>query len=189
MKILAVMLSAMLFALMAVAQSTPSDLQLLAKVVTSGNPAQTEVAVTFLNTSDHALSFPKPALFCHELAGSMTLSSTFKPADPNSRQNKTGIGCAACSGVHTSVPDILEETKDWIALAPGESIEVKDRLARAMVIGDAGTYELRVIYAGPMFGRRYLMKLHEAGIIVPLAGKYASDPVKFEIGTAESTAY
>jgi hypothetical protein len=38
MKILAVMLAATLFALMAVAQSTPSHLQLLAKVVTSVNP-------------------------------------------------------------------------------------------------------------------------------------------------------
>jgi hypothetical protein len=188
MKILAGMLAATIFALMAVAQSTPSHLQLLAKVVTSANPAQTEVAVTFLNTSDHTLSFPKPVLFCHELAGSMTVSSTFKPADANSRQNETGIGCAACR-VRTSVPDILEETKDWIVLAPGESIEVKDRLARAMVIGDAGTYELRVIYAGPMFDRRDLMKFHEAGINVPLAGKYASDPVTFEIGTPESTAY
>jgi hypothetical protein len=77
--------------LMAVAQSTPSHLQLLAKVVTSVNPAQTEVAVTFLNTSDHTFSFPKPALFCHELAGSMTVSSRFKPADANSPQNSIAM--------------------------------------------------------------------------------------------------
>jgi hypothetical protein len=160
-------LAVTLFALTAMSQSTPRDLQLVANVVPSANAAQSEVVVTFLNDSGHTLSFPKPFLFCRELAG---------------------IGCAACR-VRMSDPDILEQTKDWIVLAPGESVDVKDRLAKGMIIGDAGTYELRVIYSGPVFDRRDLTKLREAGIIVPSTGKYGSDPITFEVQISESNTY
>ena len=181
-------LAVTLFALAAMSQSTPRDLQLVANVVPSANAAQSEVVVTFLNDSGHTLSFPKPFLFCRELAGSMMVASTFKPSNASSQQNNTGIGCAACR-VRTSDPDILEQTKDWIVLAPGESVDVKDRLAKGMIIGDAGTYELRVIYSGPVFDRRDLTKLREAGIMVPSAGKYGSDPVTFEVPISESNTY
>jgi hypothetical protein len=188
MKALTVTLAVTLFALGALAQSTHRDLQLVANIVPSANAAQSEVVVTFLNNSDHTLSFPKPFLFCRELAASMMVASTFKPSDANSQQNKTGIGCAACRA-RMSEPDILEQTKDWMVLAPGATVDVKDRLSKGMIIGDAGTYELRVIYSGPMFEGRDLTKLREAGFILPSPGQYDSDPVTFEVGIPESNAY
>jgi hypothetical protein len=179
------MLAVTLAAGVVVPQSAPADLQLVARVITSTNATQTEVVVTLLNSSDHTVSFPKPVLFCHELAGSMTVSSKFKPSDLASQQNKMAMGCAACN-VETSEPDILAQTKGWIVLVPGQSVDVEDRLSKAMIIGDAGTYELRVIYSAPSFKIRDRNRLREAGIVLPSGRKYESDPVTFEIGTPES---
>jgi hypothetical protein len=182
------MLAVTLVAGVAVPQSAPADLQLVARVIPSTNATQTEVVVTLLNNSDHTVSFPKPALFCHELAGSMTVSSEFRPSDLNSQQNKMAMGCAACN-VETSVPDILEQAKGWIVLVAGQSVDVEDRLSKAMIIGDAGTYEVRVSYSAPIFKIRDRKRLREAGIVLPSERKYDSDPVTFEVGTPESDTH
>lgn len=115
----------------------------------------------------------------------MTVSSEFRPSDLNSQQNKMAMGCAACNG-ETSEPDILEQAKGWIVLVPGQSVDVEDRLSKAMIIGDAGTYVLRVIYSAPTFKIRDRKRLREAGIVLPSGRKYDSDPVTFEVGTAGS---
>ena len=94
-----------------------------------------------------------------------------------------------CFNVETSVPDILEQAKGWIILVPGQSVDVEDRLSKAMIIGDAGTYEVRVSYSAPIFKIRDRKRLREAGIVLPLGRKYDSDPVTFEVGTPESVTH
>jgi hypothetical protein len=179
-------LAPMLMALIAAARSGPRDLQITAKMIPSAVPSKTEVAVTFLNTSDHPLSFPKPFLFCQKLPGGMLVLSKFKPSDPNSEQLKLGMGCSASKGINASEPDIVEQTRDWLVLGPGESVNVQDQLSNAMIIGDAGTYRLHVIYAPPTFDAQDQKELRESGIFLPSPGDYDSNTVTFEIEASQS---
>jgi hypothetical protein len=181
-------LVSMLMALTGSAQSTPRDLQITARVLPSPIPANTKVSVAFLNTSDHPLSFPKPVLFCHKLAGAMLVVSKFKPSDPNSGQLKLGMGCSASKGISTSEPNIVEQTKDWLVLGPGEAVSVQDQLSNAMIIGGAGTYRVHVVYSAPSFDAQDRKELHYAGILLPSPGEYHAHTVTFEIEEPQSGA-
>jgi hypothetical protein len=181
-------LVSILMPLTAAAQSAPPDLEITARVIPSSIPAKTEVAVTFLNTSEHPLSLPKPVLFCQKLPGGMMVVSKFKPLDSNSEQLKVAMGCAACKGISTSEPNIIEQTKAWLVLGPGESVNVQDQLSHAMIVGDAGSYRFFVIYSAPWFDAQGRQKLREAGIVLPSSGDYNSDTVTFEIQASQSNA-
>lgn len=174
--------------LTALAQSSPRDLQVKTQVLRTSAPEETKIAITFQNTSDHRLSFPRPILFCQKLPGSMMVVSKFKPSHPNSEQVKRGIGCAADKGIHTSEPSIVEESKDWLRLEPGQSFDVQDQLSHAIVIGEAGTYRLEVIYSAPSFDDRQRQDLGDAGIAVPSPGDYFSNTIIFEIETRQAEA-
>ena len=191
----------MLMALTGAAQSAPRDLKISARVIASAISTETKVSVTFLNTSDHPLSFPRPLLFCQKLPGGMLVVSKFKPSDPNSEQLKIGTGCAACKGIGASEPDIVEQAKGWVVLGPGESIDevrrkagmrgaesidVQEQLSKAMIIGDAGNYRFHVIYSAPSFDAHDRNELREAGILLPSSGDYDSDTVAFEIKQPQS---
>jgi len=179
----------MLMALTGAAQSAPRDLKIAARVIASSISTETKVSVTFLNTSDHPLSFPKPFLFCQKLPGGMLVVSKFTPSDPNSDQLKIGMGCAACKGVRASEPDIVEQAKDWVVLGPGQSVDVQEQLSKVMIIGDAGSYRLHVIYSAPSFDAHDRNELREAGILLPSSGDYDSDTVAFEIKQPQSDAH
>ena len=183
-----VVLVSVLTSFTAVAQSSPYDLQIRAKVVRRAAPEETKISISFENTSDHRVSFPKPVLFCHKLPGALLVLSKFTPADPNSGQLKLGMGCAACQGIHTHEPSIVEQTKDWLVLGPGQSIDVQDQLSHAMIIAEAGTYRVRVIYSAPAFDAQERKELDDAGISVPSPGDYYSNSVIFEIEARDSDA-
>jgi hypothetical protein len=178
MKILTAMLGLHLAVSAAMAQSTPPDLQLAAKIVPSPNPLQTQVVVTLHNAADHTLNFPQPGLFCRESPGSMSVISTFEPVDPASEQSKYGMGCSACG--HPSA-DILDQVKDWIALSPGQSIKVSRQLSNAMLLGEPGTYRISIVYSSPTFEEDDLAVLRNAGIVLPANEKYHSNSVTYII--------
>jgi hypothetical protein len=182
-------LVSMLMALAGAAQSSRHrDLQITVRVLPSSISAKTKVSVAFLNTSDHPLSFPKPVLFCQKLPGGMLVVSKFKPSDPNSGQSKVGMGCSASKGISTSEPNIIEQTKDWLVLGPGEAVDVQDQLSNAMIIGDAGTYQLHVVYSAPSLDAQDRKELRDAGVLLPSPGDYDSDTVTFEIEAPHSDA-
>jgi hypothetical protein len=181
-------LVSLLTSVTALAQSGPRDLQIRAKVLRTAAPEETKMSITFQNTSDHRVSFPKPILFCQKLPGSMTVVSKFKSSDPNSEQLKRGIGCAADKGIHASEPSIAEEAKDWLRLEPGQSVDVQDQLSHSIIIGDAGTYRLQVIYSAPSFDDRQRQDLGDAGIAVPSPGDYFSNTIIFEIEARQADA-
>lgn len=118
----------------------------------------------------------------------MTVVSKFKSSDPNSEQLKRGIGCAADKGIHASEPSIAEEAKDWLRLEPGQSVDVQDQLSHSIIIGDAGTYRLQVIYSAPSFDDRQRQDLGDAGIAVPSPGDYFSNTIIFEIEARQADA-
>jgi hypothetical protein len=170
-----------LMALTAAAQSGPRDLKVAASVTVSAISTEAKVSVLFLNTSDHPLSFPRPVLSCQKVPGAMLVVSKFKPSNPNSEQLKLGMGCAACKGISTSEPNIVEQAKDWFALGPGDSVEVEEQLSKDMIIGDVGIYRVQLIYSAPSFNPHDRDELREAGIFLPSSGDYNSNTVTFAI--------
>jgi hypothetical protein len=164
-------------------QMPPTDLKLTARLAPSASGTPARIVISFLNGSNHAVSFPRPFFwYCGERAGMLAIRSTFTPSDPNSQQNKMGRGCSEPSLFAGHVrPDIIEQTKNWVVLGPNESFDFEDSLSRGMILGDAGKYLLFVVYTAPELEAQDLQKLRENNISLPAPGKYASNLVTFEI--------
>lgn len=114
--------------------------------------------------------------------------SVFKAAARKPRKSEVGIGCFISRGEHTTEPDIIEQARSWIVLPPGGSTDVQDELSKSIVIGEAGSYRLRVIYVAPAPEPSDRQRLQESGVSLPAPGRYESTTVAFEIKPSHSMA-
>jgi len=182
---LLIILTPILMALVAAAQTGPRDLQLTVRIVPAVNPAETEIIVTLLNATDHALSLPKPFLSFGGAPPAIIVVSKFEPSDPHAPvMSKSGTFSAVLPP-----SDILEAAESWIVLGPGQTLDIQDRLLDLVTeTGGAGTYRLHVVYSPPSLDAQDRKKLRAAGIYPLSKGDHVSNLVSVEIAGSTSSA-
>jgi hypothetical protein len=128
------------------------------------NGVPVEFTFELVNVADHDVYVPKPRVDCvSSLDGYIWLELDFTPAKFNN--SGSGFGCIEDQ---VGFPAILQRTRDWQLLHPGEM--VRQSLRKHELHYDdkgAGTYEFWAEYHSPSINSQDQETLRKAGIDFP----------------------